>query len=436
MPTKGVTFNRTTGQEAQFNLLASDCLHLMAEGGSRSSKTFGWVYALVVRALAKRSSHLAIRRYYKDCRQAIGMQTLPAVMRIAFPGVTYDINKTDWVVTFPNGSTLWLGGMDDGKRVDKCLGREYSTLFFNEASEMKYESITTFHSRLAERSGLRAKCLYDQNPSTKSHWTYKVFHLGQDPATRAENIRDWEKLYACIQINPECNKGNLADGYLETTLMGLPERQRRRFLLGEYQDDVENALWKQSTIDFYRVQDEQVPRLIRLVVAVDPSVSSTKNSHECGIVAAGKGVDGNYYVLRDESLKAHASIWGEAVVDLYNELRADSVVGEVNQGGDLVEGNLRSIAGGANIPFRAVHATRGKIRRAEPIASLYERGLVHHVGSHRFLEDEMTGYDPNQQESDENAFNRADALTWCLTELSGGSADSLTYEELLRRCVV
>jgi len=391
MPVKGVTFKRTTGQEAQFDLLATDCLHLMAEGGSRSSKTFGWVYALVVRALAKRSSHLAIRRYYKDCRQAVGMQTLPAVMRIAFPGVAYDINKTDWVVTFPNGSTLWLGGMDDGKRIDKCLGREYSTLFFNEASEMKYESITTFHSRLAERSGLRAKCLYDQNPSTKSHWTYKVFHLGQDPATKAERIRDWEKHYRCIQINPECNKGNLADGYLETTLMGLPERQRRRFLLGEYQDDVENALWKQSTIDYYRVQDEQAPRFVRLVVAVDPSVSNTKNSHECGIIAAGKGVDGNYYVLRDESIKAHASIWGKAVVDLYNELRADCVVGEVNQGGDLVEGNLRSIAGGANIHYQAVHATRGKHKRAEPVASLYERGMVHHVGSHRFLEDEMTG---------------------------------------------
>lgn len=419
MPAPGSTIKRTAGQEAQFALLASECLHVMAEGGSRSSKTFGWIYAIVVRALAKKSSHLVLRRYYKDCRQAIGMQTFPAVMRIAFPGVPYEINKTDWVVSFPNGSTIWLGGMDDGKRVDKCLGREYSTIFYNECSEMGYDSVTTFQSRLAEKSGLRIKCLYDQNPPTKSHWTYKLFHLGIDPTTKGEAIKDHAKRYAFIQINPECNKQNLAEGYLEQTLAGLPERQKRRFLLGEYQEDVEDALWKQATIDYYRVQDEQVPQMVRIVVSVDPSVSNTKNSHECGILVEGKGVDGHYYVFRDVSLKAHASVWGKLVVDQYHEMKADCVVGEVNQGGDLVESNLRSMEGGKNVPFRAVRATRGKAKRAEPVASLYERGLVHHVGSHRFLEDEMTTYDPNKPESDDNPANRLDGLCWGLTELAG-----------------
>lgn len=418
MPVKGVNFQRTTGQESQFDLLATDALHLMAEGGSRSSKTFGWVYALVCRALAKPSTHLCLRRYYKDCRQAIGMQTLPAVMRTVYPGVPYEINKTDWYVSFHNGSTIWLGGMDDGKRVDKCLGREYSTLFFNECSEMGYTSVTTFHSRLAERSGLRAKCLYDQNPPTKSHWTYKLFHLGQDPTTKEEKIKDWDRLYRHILINPQCNESNLAPGYIQTVLAGLPERQRRRFLEGLYQDDVENALWKQETIDFYRVQDDQVPAFIRAAVAVDPSVTNTANSHECGIISGGKGIDGHYYICHDDSINAHASIWGKAVVDRYNGLRADLVVGEINQGGDLVEGNIRSIEGGRNIPFRAVRATRGKAKRAEPVASLYTRGLVHHVGTHRFLEDEQTGFDPNLPESDDNPFNRGDALVWLLTELA------------------
>ena len=420
MPQKGIDFVRTSGQEAQLNMLAGDALHCLAEGGSRSSKTFGWVECLVERALYKKSNHLALRRYYKDCRQAIGMQTLPAVMRIAFPDVPYEINKTDWVVTFPTtGSTLWLGGMDDGKRVDKCLGREYSTIFFNECSEMGYESVTTFHSRLAEKSGLRIKCLYDQNPPTKSHWTYKLFHMGIDPTTKGEAVRNFEKLYRFIQINPECNKQNLAEGYLEQTLMGLPERQRKRFLYGEYQSDVEGALWKQDTIDHYRVQDEQVPDMVRIIVSVDPSVSNTKNSHECGIVAEGKGVDGHYYIFRDLSLKAHASIWGKVVVDNFNDMNGDCVVGEINQGGDLVENNIRAMEGGKNVPFRAVRATRGKSKRAEPVSSLYERGLVHHVGSHRFLEDEMTTYDPSKPESDDNPANRLDALVWGLTELAG-----------------
>lgn len=436
MPAKGANFTRTTGQIAQCDMLAGDALHNMAEGGSRSSKTFGWVEILCERALRRVSAHLALRRYYKDCRQAIGMQTLPAVMRIAFPGVPYEINKTDWYVSFPNGSTLWLGGMDDGKRVDKCLGREYSTIFFNEASEMGYESVTTFHSRLAEKSGLRPKCLYDQNPPTKSHWTYKVFHLGVDPTTKEERIKDWEQRYAHIRINPECNAANLAPGYIETTLAGLPERQRRRFLEGLYQDDVEDALWKQETIDYYRVQDEQVPEIVRMVVAVDPSVSSTKNSHECGIVAVGKGRDGHYYVFDDASQKAHASIWGKTVVKLYGDRQADCVVGEVNQGGDLVESNIRHTEGGENVPFRKVHATRGKSKRAEPVSNLYTRGMVHHVGTHRFLEDEMTGYDPNKDESDDNPANRMDALVWGMTDLAGLTPGAVGMDELLKGCVL
>jgi hypothetical protein len=340
-------------------------------------------------------------------------------MRVAYPGEPYEINKTDWYVSFANGSTLWLGGMDDGKRVDKCLGREYSSIFFNEASEMGYEGVTTFHSRLAEKSGMRPKCMYDQNPPTKSHWTYKLFHLGIDPTTKGEALKDFSKNYGCIQINPDCNASNLAPGYIETTLAGLPERQRRRFLEGLYQDDVEDALWKQATIDFYRIQDEQLPELRTIVIGVDPSVRNTKNSHECGIIAGGKGVDGHYYVLRDESLKAHASIWGALVAKLYGDLQANRVVAEINNGGDLVENNLRNSEGGTNIVYRSVSAARGKNKRAEPIANLYTRGLVHHVGSHRFLEDEMTGYDPNKDESEDNPFNRGDALVWMLTDLAG-----------------
>jgi hypothetical protein len=391
----------------------------MAEGGSRSSKTFGWVECIIQRALYRRSSHLVLRRYYKDCRQAVGMQTLPAVMRIAYPGEPYEINKTDWYVSFFNGSTIWFGGMDDGKRIDKCLGREYSTIFFNEASEMGYGSVTTFHSRLAEKSGLRPKFLYDQNPPTKSHWTYKLFHAGVDPTTKGERLKNWGTLYGCIKVNPECNAGNLAPGYIETTLAGLPERQRRRFLEGMYQDDVENALWKQETIDFYRIQDEQLPELMTIAIGVDPSVSNTKNSHECGIVAGGKGFDGHYYILRDDSMRAHASVWGKKIVEVFNHLKANRVAGEINNGGDLVEINLRNSEGGANIAFRAVHASRGKAKRAEPVANLYTRGLVHHVGSHRYLEDEMTGYDPDKEESEDNPFNRGDALVWLLTDLAG-----------------
>lgn len=432
-------FTLTAGQKAQSKLAALR-MHCMAEGGSRGSKTFGWVEAMITRAMLKRSQHLIVRRYFKDARQAflIGSRaTIPEVMRIAFPGVSYDVSHTDSFVTLPPwGSTIWIGGMDTGERTDKVLGREYSDLLFNEASQMPYEAVTTFLSRLAERSGLRLRAFYDQNPPTKTHWTYQVFHKGTDPQTRGKAIPRWAELYGVVHVDVECNRGNIAQGYIEDVLEGLPDRQRRRFRLGEYTEDIEGALFDQTTIDTYRITPDQLPALQVVAIGVDPSVSHTRNSHETGIVCGAKGADGHYYILDDESQKAHASEWGRRVVKLWTDRRADHVTGETNNGGDLVELNIRNTEGGANVPFVAVWASRGKAKRAEPVATLYKRGLVHHVGEFRFLEDEMTSYDPSQPESDENPANRLDAAVWLLSDLAGMTDGAYTDRDMLKECAV
>lgn len=173
---------------------------------------------------------------------------------------------------------------------------------------------------------------------------------------------------------------------------------------------IEGGMWKYDTIDANRVQ-EAPDNLIRITVGVDPAVSANDGSDETGIVVAGADPFGHFYVLDDASLKGSPHAWGVAAISVYQTRIADVIVGEVNNGGDLIEANLRNID--RNVPFKAVHASRGKQIRAEPIAALYESGRVHHVGIFPRLEDQMCRWVPGEKSPD-----RMDALTWALWELS------------------
>ena len=197
----------------------------------------------------------------------------------------------------------------------------------------------------------------------------------------------------------------------------------RHIWLGECRQANENALWKARTmIDPYRVNVRDCPSdMRRIVVGVDPAVTNTATSDETGIVCAGCAKNAHtgemeYYVLDDWSMKGSPNEWAKRAIDLYAEYDADRIVVEVNNGGDLVESLMRRIDSG--ISLSSVRATRGKILRAEPIAALYERGLVHHVGTFPLLEDEMCNFCGTDGESSPD---RLDALVWALTELSGDS---------------
>ena len=205
-----------------------------------------------------------------------------------------------------------------------------------------------------------------------------MFIEGVNPVTRAPHITCGSILYP---INPHENIENLPDGYIEHTLSNASERAKLRFLYGEFSDENENALWKSQTmIDPYRVNAEP-EELERIVVGVDPAVTSAEASDHTGIVVAGsKTIDGeeHYFVLEDCSLIAPPERWANRIVQAYRNWEADLVVAEVNQGGDLVESVLRNVS--PNLPVQKVRASRGKIVRAEPVSALYEQGRVHHVG--------------------------------------------------------
>jgi predicted phage terminase large subunit-like protein len=207
------------------------------------------------------------------------------------------------------------------------------------------------------------------------------------------------------------NLANLAPGVvadLERRYAGT--RLGRQELDGEILDDSAGALWRWQWIDAARVT--RAPDLRRVVVAIDPAASSHDESDETGIVVAGVGHDGRAYVLADASGRYRPEEWARTALALYREHKADCIVAEANNGGEMVAATLRVHDRGANV--RTVHATRGKATRAEPVAALYEQGRASHVGALARLEDQLTTWDPATSRASPD---RLDALVWALTEV-------------------
>lgn len=414
-------------QQAQ-HVLAGDATHLMLFGGSRSGKTFLLVRNLVMRALkAPNSRHVALRFRFNAIKSSIVMDTFPKVMKIAFPGVTYNLSKTDWFVEFDNGSQIWFGGLDDKERTEKILGQEFATIYLNECSQIPWGSVGIAVTRLAQKAEqkiegrepttLRPRMYYDCNPPSKAHWTYKVFVEKRDPETKEPIKRPDD--YAQFQINPKDNAENLSANYLET-LESLSGRLQKRFLLGEFGDATPNALFAEENIDKWRQQGGDLPDMVRIVVAVDPSGSGDQDNADndaIGIVVAGLGTDGNAYLLEDCTVKAGPATWGNVATSAYERHSADVIVGETNYGGAMVEHVIKTCR--ARTPYKQVTASRGKGVRAEPFSALYEQGKVRHVGRFNDLEDELTAFTTTGYVG-ANSPNRADALIWALTELFPG----------------
>ena len=425
-------FKFTEKQLQAQTILAGGATHNMLYGGSRSGKTFLHVRNIILRALKAPNSHHCILRFrFNHLKASVILGTFPKVMKLCFPEVIYNLSKTDWYVIFPNGSELWFGGLDDKERTEKILGQEYSTMLFNEASQIPKQARDTAITRLAELAEtkvmdgdkeivtgvLKPRAFYDCNPTNKNHWTYREFIQKQDPETRQPlpNAND----YAYFKMNPEDNQENLTTGYLDT-LGALSARMRKRFRDGDFADATPNALFTDENIDKWRVLDGKLPDMQRIVVAVDPSGSGDRDNADndaIGIVVAGLGVDGNAYVLEDATCKAGPAVWGKIATSAFERHEADIMVGEVNYGGAMVKHVIMTSR--PRTHFKMVTATRGKVVRAEPFSALYEQGKIRHVGVYQPLEDELTAFSTIGYMGP-NSPNRADALFWALTELFPG----------------
>lgn len=398
-------------------LLGGPARHIMLYGGSRSGKTFLLCRALVIRAVKAKSRHAIFRLRFNHVVRSVGLDTLPKVIAACFPGLPYTVDKTEWIFRFPNGSEIWLCGLDDKDRTEKVLGQEFATLYFNECSQIPYGSILTALTRLAQNVGLKLKAYYDCNPPGTGHWSYKVFVEKKDPKSR-QPLNAPER-YDALVMNPSDNSSNLPAEYIEE-LKNLPERQRKRFFDGRFVAELDNALWTLEMIEAGRVPSAPID-LERVVVAVDPSGASgeeDKRSDEIGIVAAARGLDGNYYVIEDASLRASPQKWAQRAILAYRNASADVIIAEQNFGGAMVKHTLETED--REVPVKVITASRGKVQRAEPIATLYEKGLAHHVGEFPDLEDQMVNFTTAGYMGDRSP-DRADALVWALSELSQGA---------------
>lgn len=232
--------------------------------------------------------------------------------------------------------------------------------------------------------------------------------LAADPATRATRGTMFD------------NAANLAP----TALAALKKiyegtRRGRQELYGELLDDAEGVLFKSSLLDAARVRAIGMDEIIRIVVAIDPAITAEDSSDETGIIVAGITAEGHVYVLEDLSGKYDPREWARISLAAMERYTADAIVAEKNQGGDLVESNLRAVAGDRHFRFIGVHAKKGKYLRAEPISAYYEQGKVHHVGIFPKLESQMVTF---AGFTGDTSPDRLDALVYAIGELMLGQS--------------
>jgi len=328
-----------------------------------------------------------------------------SIMRVASPWFRPVYEPSKRRLTFPNGSICLIYSGDEP---DQLRGPQHQKAWVDELAKFKYHVETWDNLEMELRKG--------DNPQVICTTTPRPIKIIKDLIVDNRTVE--------TRGNTLDNRDNLNPEFLERMITKYQDtRLGRQELNGDILDDNPGALWRRSWIEDFRVSDN--PVLDRIVVGVDPAVTNNPDSDETGIVVVGISKEGepdkitgrkvsHFYVLDDYSIKGTTNQWATAAVSAYHKHKADKMIGEGNQGGDLVESNIRNID--QYISYKKVHARQGKSARCEPISALCEQGRVHHVGYYQELEDQMCEWDPQSSDSPD----RVDALTWAITELMGG----------------
>lgn len=296
-------------------------------------------------------------------------------------------------LTWPDGA---IATIFSAYEPDQLRGPNHDTIWGDEFAVWKYLRETWDMAMFGLRIGDQPRACLTTTPKPTS----LLRELVQSPQTHVTVGSTFD------------NRANLAPTFLsqivtkyEGTSLGEQE------LYARILDEAPGALWKRETISRHRVA--LAPPLVRIVVAIDPAATNTDESSETGIVVAGLGTDGHGYLLNDVSGRMSPQAWATKAVGEYETRQADRIIGETNNGGDMVEFTIRTVAPKAS--FKAVTASRGKHTRAEPVAALAEQGKIHHVGTFPQLEDQLCGWVPGEDSPD-----RLDAKVWAFTELMLG----------------
>ncbi len=232
-------FHKTKAQADTIKkIVASIATNFCLYGSSRSGKSFVIMFILIVRAAKVKSDHIIVRETFSAAKISIWQKTLPDVLRAAFPNLPCAMNKTDYICTLPNGSTIKIAGLDDEKRIERLLGTEYSTLWVNESNQVPFGGVNKLKTRLAQKNDLRKLVFFDLNPTKTSSWVYQLFEQKVDPqdGEALDNPNDYKSFKLSIKDNLE----NVDKNYLKL-LKKLPKKERLRFLEGEYDKDNSGA---------------------------------------------------------------------------------------------------------------------------------------------------------------------------------------------------
>jgi len=308
----------------------------------------------------------------------------------------YIYNKSSYKIVFKAGQVVHMFGADSP---DAGRGLNLSGAWLDELAMWPYPYETwTEGLAPALRIGIRPRVVVTTTP--------KPIKLLRDWTSRSDG-----SVHVTRGSTFDNSKNLSATALAELKARYEGTRTGRQELYGELLDAAEGALWTRNWIEETRITPDKVPALYRIVVAIDPAVTSGEDSDETGIVTAGLANNGHFYVLADDTLRATPNEWGKKAVESFRKWKADRIIAETNNGGDMVIMVLQQVD--RNIPVTKVHATRGKRMRAEPISALYEQMRVHHVGAFPEMEDQMVMWTPDSPDSPD----RLDALVWALTEL-------------------
>ena len=363
-------------------------------GGRGSGKT----------ELGSREVLAHLREYKGKASVGVGAPTLSDVRKVCFegpsgilahaaPGEIVDYNRTMLTLTHRSGGVVMGHGSE---KADRWRGYNWSLLWADELSSWNPDSWDQ------AQFGLRidpAQAIFTTTPKNRP----LIRELMADEATVITHATTYDNPHLAARALKALERryGGTALG--------------RQELMALLLDSAEKALWSRTMIEEFRLGKVDLSQLFRIVIGVDPAVTANELSDETGIVVVAKDFMGHGYVLADLSGRHTTDQWSQIVSTAYRGFGADLVVGEVNNGGDLVESALRTVD--AHMSYKSVRASRGKAIRAEPVSSLYERGLIHHMAEDGLgdLEDQMCLWEPHEPDAMPN--DRLDGLVWGLTEL-------------------
>jgi phage terminase large subunit-like protein len=385
--------------EALRPLLTPGLRYYGCYGGRGSSKSWFFASKIVEECIAVPGTRVVCVREVQKTLKESAKRLIEDTINALDVAPMFTIRRDD--IGTPGGGIIIFQGLQDFSSESIKSLEGFRIAWVEEAQTMSSRSLEMLRPTIRSPG---SALYFSWNPRDASDPVDRFFKSETPPPDSV-----------CVKINYDQNPFFPPELEMERQHDKITNPHRYGHIwLGEYAPQAIGALWTRQMFHDSRRTRESLPKMGRILVAIDPAISSEPESDEHGIIVAGLGEDQRAYVLEDGSLKGTPQQWGSRAVSLFDKWDADALVIERNQGGDMVREVLRTIRPG--LPVIEVHATRGKHVRAEPIAAMYAAGRVSHVGTYPKLEDQCclitaSGYEGN------GSPDRADAMVWAMTQL-------------------